>query len=210
MALKERLENLKQELFTSIKINRDFEFEADLEDHPLGMQNVYRLHYVDYHRFGERYGMGPNHVGVVDWPFQPFMLPSGMNREDAFKVLSYLTDRIEENPNIKPYSQKSVATLNQTLDLEKLDFTRLNICVSRNETDIIDLFTVTGRLLLFKQSEYYSKYFEWYTENVTLEEVKNIYDRCGMEFPNIVFGKDSDETAQNHGKMLNKTYSENN
>lgn len=45
--------------------NRDYEFEADLENHPLGNQIMYKLHYVDYHRFGEGYGIESNNVGSM-------------------------------------------------------------------------------------------------------------------------------------------------
>ncbi len=199
MGLKEKLSYFIQDFFIPSLTDRDYEFEANLENHPLGMQNVYRLHYIDYHRIGERYGMGPNNVGRIDYSFKPFMLPVGMSREDAFKVLSYLTDYIEKQFEVDPCSQKSVETLNDVLDLERLGFTRLNIYVDQIETDIIDLFTVTGRLLLFKQSEYYSKYFEWYTENVTLEEVSNIYDQCGIEFYDLIAEK-------SQGKLLEKIH----
>lgn len=206
MSLKEKLEDLKVALFTSVSINRDFEFKADLEDHPLGMQNVYRLHYVNYHRIGENYGMDSNNIGVIDWSFRPFTLPSGMCREDAFKVLSYLTDYIEKKFDIESCSRESVATLDEVIDLDRLGFTRLNTRIGRNETNIINLFTVTGRLLLFKQSEYYSKYFNWYNENVALEEVKRIYDKCGIEFYDLVpiNIQEGVPQIQNYSKQLQK------
>lgn len=165
--------------------NRDYEFEADLENHPLGNQFMYRLHYVDYHRFGEGYGMGPNNVGRMDFHFKPFMLPQGMSREDAFKVLSYLTDYIEKRNHLTPCSYDSVAFLDKMLELDKLGFVKLNTSLDKHSNEVIDLFTVTGRLLLFKQSEYYQKYFEWYTENVTFEEVRDIYAKYDKEFDNI-------------------------
>lgn len=165
--------------------NRDYEFEADLENHPLGNQIMYRLHYVDYHRIGEGYRMKPNNVGTMDFSFKPFLLPQGMSREDAFKVLSYLTDYIEKRNHLTPCSYDSVAFLDKMLELDKLGFVKLNTSLDKYSDEVIDLFTVTGRLLLFKQSEYYQKYFEWYTENVTFEEARDIYARCGRELNNI-------------------------
>lgn len=165
--------------------NRDYEFEADLENHPLGNQNMYRLHYLDYHRIGEGYGIGFNNVGTMDFFFKPFLLPQGMSREDAFKVLSYLTDYIEKRNHLTPCSYDSVAFLDKMLELDKLGFVKLNTSLDKYSDEVIDLFTVTGRLLLFKQSEYYQKYFEWYTENVTFEEARDIYARCGMELYDI-------------------------
>ena len=55
------------------------------------------------------------------------------------------------------------------------------------ESKILNLFTVDGRLLLFKRSNLYSKYFEWYVENVTKEEVESIYAKHNMEFRDIVW-----------------------
>ena len=151
MSLRETLE-----LF----VNRDYEFDAELEDHPLGNQTKYRLYYMKYYRKQD------STVGAMDWPFIPFMLPEGMNREDAFKVLSYLTDFIERR-----------------LNLERLGFKRINETLDDNE--VIDLFTVAGRVELFKRSKHYSKYFEWYVENVTFDEVKDIYHKCNIEFSDL-------------------------
>ncbi len=168
MSLRETLE-----LF----VNRDYEFDAELEDHPLGNQTKYRLYYMKYYRKQD------STVGAMDWPFIPFMLPEGMNREDAFKVLSYLTDFIERRLDLEPCSYKSVALLDDVLNLERLGFKRINETLDDNE--VIDLFTVAGRVELFKRSKHYSKYFEWYVENVTFDEVKDIYHKCNIEFSDL-------------------------
>lgn len=174
--------------------NRNDEFFADLEDHPLGNQNIYRLHYLNYHRIGEYCGRRNHNVGIIDWPFDSFMLPKGMTREDGFKVLSYLTNFIEEKQNINPCSYQSVMALNNALDLERLGFTKIKANI--NDNDIIDLFTVSGRLQLFKNSEYYSKYFEWYTENITLAEVKAIYAKYGIQFYDLIINNNSNNEFQ--------------
>ena len=203
MSLKDKLSKFKKDLLTSIQFNRDYEFEATLEDHSIGNQNIYRLYYVDFHRIGESWRYpDPYNIGVVNWPCKPFMLPNGMTREDGFKVLSYLTDFIEKRKEIEPCSLKSVRTLDGVLDLERFGFTRINIQLPAESEDVINLFTVSGRLLLFKKSKLYPKYFEWYTEGVTLEEVKNIYDKYNMEFQDI---KWTDETKEeNHTRVLKK------
>lgn len=108
------------------------------------------------------------------------MLPDRMNREDAFKVLSYLTDYIEKQCRVS--ATRSVGVLDEVLGLERLGFRKENINFSSNEEDIIDLFTVSGRLLLFKKSKEYDRYFEWYREDVDFDEVKEIYKKCGIEF----------------------------
>lgn len=182
---KEELLNLTDDIFSiGTQFSRDDEFIASLEDHPIGNQNIYRLYYVNYHRIGEQYGRHDNNIGRINWPFKPFMLPNGMTREEGFKVLSYLTDFIEKRDDIKTCSLKSVMLLDSVLDLERFGFTRVK---EDNEDKIINLFTVDGRLLLFKKSELYLKYFEWYVENVTLEEVINIYAKYNMKFEDIVW-----------------------
>lgn len=167
--------------------NRDYEFETNLEDHHIGDQEIYRLYYINYYRIGEGYGYTSNNIGVTDWPLKPFLLPVGMSREEAFKVLSYLTDFIEKTLNLEPCSQKSVMQLDEVLNLERLGFRRLNMSFENDSEEIINLFTVAGRQLLFKNSKYYKMYFEWYTEGVTFEEVKEIYSRCGIQFYDLMF-----------------------
>ncbi len=203
MSLKENLEKLKSKISDlSQTTNKNYEFEAELEDHQIGNQNIYRLHYVNYHRIGEQYGKTDNNIGVIDWPFKPFMLPDGMSREDGFKVLSYLTDYIEKKLNLSPCSYKSVSNLNNVLDLERLGFKRVNTDV--NDNDIIDLFTVSGRLLLFKNSKNYQKYFEWYTENITLDEIKSIYDKCGINFYDLILLENSEQSKTENSNDVSK------
>lgn len=153
------------------------EFKANLKDHPLGNQHIYRLHYVQYYRTLE------NFYGKVDWSFDPFELPNGMSREDAFKVLSYLTDDIERKKGLGPCSYQSVSLLNEVLNLQRLGFKKIG--ENCDDKDIIDLFVIDGRVLLFKESSYYPNYFEWYSENVTLSEVENIYKKINIEFNDL-------------------------
>lgn len=155
------------------------EYDVELESHPIGGQNIYRLYYVNYHRIGEGYG-----IGMVNWPCQTFMFPNGMTREEGFKVLSYLTDFIEKREGVEPCSLKSVRILDDVLDLDRFGFKRVK---EDDENKILNLFTVSGRLLFFKKSELYSKYFEWYVENVSLDEVVNIYSKYNMDFKDIVW-----------------------
>ena len=72
---------------SSFHVNRNYEFEVELEDHQLENKNIYRLYYINYHRIDEHYGRTDNNVGVIDWPFKPFMLPYGMSREDFEKEI---------------------------------------------------------------------------------------------------------------------------
>ena len=172
MSLKRRLQEWKNQLKSS----------TDLDS--VMNQDIYRFHYMNYHRIGEHYESTPNSIRVIDRPFKPFMLPNGMKKEDAFKVLSYLNDFIEKKEELEPCSYESVEALDKVIDIEQLGFKRLD---SNDKLKSIDLFTITGRVFLFKKSEYYPAYFEWYTAGVSLEEVKDIYYKCGMKFDDFVF-----------------------
>lgn len=199
MSIKDKLTKLKA-IFYPIPPNRDYEFEATLEDHSIGNQNIYRLYFVDFHRIGESFGfLDSNNIGMVNWPCKPFMFPNGMTREEWFKVLSYLTDFIEKREEVRSCSLKSVTTLDGVLDLERFGFTRI---AEKDEDKILNLFTVSGRLLLFKESELYSKYFEWYSEGITLGEIENIYNKYNMEFQDIKWLDNAKE--ENHSKVLKK------
>lgn len=195
MTLKERLVELKEKIRCVSVLNRKYEFDAELDDHPIPDSDIYRLSYVDYHRYGEGYGMGPNNVGLVYWNGDTFTLPNKMERDDAFKVLSYLTDFIEKDDNIDIGSLKSVRTLNAVLDLERFGFRKIKC---GENALVVDLFTVAGRSLLFKRSEFYDRYFNWYTEGVSKEEVEAIYEKLGMEFKDIVW------TNKDHKKVMVK------
>lgn len=188
MTFKEKLIKIKEQLL-SLKNSksRSYEFNGNFENHPIGDQDIYRLYYVNYHRINEYDGCDKNNVGMIDFPCRPFKLPEGMSRDDAFKVLSYLTDFIERNDEIEPLSLKSVRTLDSVLDLDRFGFKHVE---ENDEEKIIDLFTVTGRLLLFEKSKLYKKYFEWYTEGVTRDEVLEIYNKCGMKFTDIEWVED--------------------
>ena len=221
MNIKEKLIELKEKLSQlNLPISRDFEFDAELEDHPIGNQNIYRLHYVGYHRIGEGYGCRKNNIGVINWQFKPFMLPKGMTREEGFKVLSYLAYFIKKNEYIVRASFKSVELLDSILDLGKLGFPRIDETIElldnvlnlerlgftrvdeKDENKILDLFAVYGRPLLFKNSNLYPKYFEWYTENITKEEVESIYAKYNMEFRDIIWLDNQNNKNENNPKTL--------
>lgn len=200
MSLKDKLSKLRESLVNLGVVGlRDYEFNGVFEDHPIGNQDTYRLYYVDYHRINEYNGCDKNNIGMIDYPLKPFKFPEGMSREDGFKVLSYLTDDIEKQPDVRPYSLKSVRTLDKVLDLERFGFTRVE---ESDEEKILNLFTVTGRLLLFQKSKLYPKYFEWYTEGVSRREVERIYANLGLEFKDVVWT--DEEESKTKPKIFEK------
>ncbi len=200
MNLKEKLLETKKKLFLkTLLVSKKLESETVLENHPVGNQNIYRLYFVNYHRIGENYGREDYNIGVINWPCKPFMFPEGMPREEGFKVLSYLTDFIEKRDDIEPCSMKSVRTLDSALNLERFGFKRIE---EEDESKILDLFTINGRVSLFKESKLYSRYFEWYVEDVTLEEVTGIYAKYNMKFSDIVWL--DQQNNKEYSKVLRK------
>ena len=177
MSLKEKI----NKFFDSLGINVEDDFNATFEDHMPGNQKYYRLHYINYHNINR----DPNRRGLIDWPYKPFELPDGMSREDGFKVLSYLTDFIEKRDDVYEASWKSVGTLDGVISLERFGFKRIDFLPK--EEDIIDLFTIDGRVRRFKDSKYYDMYFNWYISNVSKNEVEEIYSKCGLVFKDIVW-----------------------
>ncbi len=177
---------------------KDDEFTAELENHAIKDSNIYRLYFLDYYRIGYGYESKERNVGITDWPFEPFMLPENMMKEDAFKVLSYLTDYLEKNYNLEECSFQSVKLLNDFLNIPRFGFKKVN---EDNDEKIINLYTVVGRIGLFKKSKYYSSYFEWYQENVSLDEVKEIYQKIGLDFTDVIISKPrilvKENTSQN-------------
>lgn len=180
---KEKYQNCVDKLLnSSVSDDCQYKFETELGAHLLGNQKYYRFRYVNYCTIEESCGMNSDNVEVIDWPFSAFMLPFGMDREDAFKVLSFLMDFVESNYNFKECSEGKVRLLDKILFFEELGFMKLGLVFPEDSDEVIDLFSVSGSYLLFKNSEGYSRYFQWYTEGVTFEEVCNIYRKINIDF----------------------------
>lgn len=154
-------------------------YEVPFENHDIGDARIFKLHYVNHYKRGDFGG-----YGLVDWPLKPFAIPDGMSKEDAFKVLSYLTDFIEQKMGAQECSFQSVKLLDEVISLERFGFRRID--EKLEHPTAYSLYTVAGRQLLFKRSRYYDTYFEWYHEGVTREEVNAIYQSIGMDFEDPV------------------------
>ena len=160
-------------------------FRTIKKENVCGEKNIYRLYFVEYMK--SQYTDG---LFQTNWPSKPFTLPVSVNsetqvsmsREDAFKVISYLTDDVERH--CPPFSLKAANTMNGVIGLERFGFTPVE---ETNEDNIIDLFTIGGRSQYFKSHKLYHKYFEWYIKGVTRKEVEEIYAKLGIEFKDIVW-----------------------
>ena len=133
----------------------------------------------------------------------PYIPPEKMSLNDICKVVSYLSDYIEETFDIEPASQESVVKTSTTL--EQFGFTKIPTNdrgythitsdyywgkkLIRNDKrspipaidGVVDLFTVEG-FDHFKNSDLYDRYFNWYEEATTQEEIQSIYDKLGLDF----------------------------
>ncbi len=139
--------------------------------------NVYRFHCLSF--VNKHYDL--LNKTKSEQVYEPFLLPKGMKKQDAFRVLSYLGQYIEKNSNSSDGISMKVATLDSVL--ERYGFLRFDFPTAF----VVDLFAVDDSMK-FRKSEYYSKYFEWYIPNVSRDEVVEIYKNIGMIFEDIDFG----------------------
>ncbi len=164
------------------------------QNYDIEKETFYRLYYIHYHPIGK------GHIGTTSCSFESFSLPKGMEKEDAFKVLSYLTDFIEQKPGIEKASLKSLEILDSIIDLEDLGFKRRKYLPIN--TTVVNLYTVTGIVDQFEHKFHYSTQVNWYTPNITKEEVKEIYSKKGIVFPNErSFNIGLEQESQNVSKL---------
>lgn len=141
------------------------------------------------------YDDGMRKVGQTYGISSPFRLPNGMSIKNACKVVSYLSDKIEEENGLEPACEQSVIMVSSILenygfkkveDQDKGHFhsvslynpfygLRTGFPACKKIEGVIDLFTVDGNFGLFKKSDLFDRYFEWYTEGITNQEVADIY-----------------------------------
>ena len=128
----------------------------------------------------------------------PFELPEGMSLEDAYKVVSYISETTEREEELQPASQASVSLTSAQLEnygFKKQPAKQEGYIHSRRICDdmpksirsccnsvpnVVDLFTVAN-MTNFKKTNLSDRYFEWFTPNVTKEEIEKIYDSLNLQ-----------------------------
>ncbi|MGN1208652.1 MAG: hypothetical protein ACI4TI_04215 [Christensenellales bacterium] len=161
---------------------------------------IIRLLYVSFEKFKDHFS-NETKIGRTIGVSSPFKLPKNMTLDDACKVISYLSEKIEAENNLNAGSQKSVALV--SANLHKYGFKKINGFehgyyhaigtknAFKNNNDAIyaskidgvtDLFTVGGDICRFEKSDFNDRYFDWFTENVTKEMFENIYKKIGVSF----------------------------
>ena len=171
-----------------------------------------RLCYASLEKFN-RYGTGQAMLGETYGFSSPFRLPREMSIEDACKVVTYLSNKVEFENKLDPACETSVIKVSNLLDkygFEKVESkekghyhavseynsfgaikTPFPVC---NEIEgVVDLFTVGGDFKLFKRTNMHNRYFNWYKDNVTEDEIFDIYKKIRQEHllpDEILFGED--------------------
>lgn len=158
MNLKRKLTEMKDIISTGTVRIKNYESSEKLEN------RLYRFHYVNcYLEFDK-----------TSWPLQTFKLPLKMTEQDAFKVISYITDFVEKTYHMANSSFNLVIEVDKLL--EQFLFKRDN----NKSKEIIDLFVIEGKVSYFKNSDEYKRYVEWYYSNITFEKVLKIYQKLGL------------------------------
>ena len=161
-----------------------------------------RLYYVALEKFS-RYGSDEIKIGQTYGISSPFRLPNEMSIEDSCRVVSYLSEKVESENNLEPASEKSVSMVSKILttygfekveshekgyyhsvsDYNPFEKLRTNFLPACEEIEgVVDLFTVGGDFKVFKKSDLYDRYFDWFTEGITKQEVEDIYKKIGKDY----------------------------
>lgn len=157
--------------------------------------NKIRLVYVAVEEFNKY--VGGKGIGVTFSNSSCFFLPDGISFENAFKIISYLSEKVEKDNDIEPASQHSVAMVSHLLEsygFKKDENTKpgynhstreakpikkiaINCPNSEKIDECIDLITVGGDFSLFKKTNLFDRYFNWFSENVNAEEINRLYNK---------------------------------
>lgn len=129
---------------------------------------------------------------------QQFNLPKGMSLNDACKIISYLSEKVEKENLIDEASLESVKQVSGIL--QNYGFTPVlgtqdkylhghgelpifkikSLC--KKVDGVVDLITYGGEKK-FKRSDLHSRYFEWFTKDVKEKEIQQIYDSSNTVLP---------------------------
>ena len=126
-----------------------------------------------------------------------YLIPDGLSLQEACEVLSYLSNRIEQDNNIEPASLTSVKSVCKVLSKygfkkiedNKSDYYHSHITYEWNplnkeqyssisEIDgVTDIITYRADDKIFKKSDMAERYFDWYTEDVSQHRFKELINK---------------------------------
>ncbi len=153
--------------------------------HKTRMRRVFRFHYLSLKNVN-----GQND-GVTELVCNKFMSPLGMDEDDSFIVLSYLYDKFGKvlGSNVSDFWR--VHVLNQVMFA--YGFVKINDQI--NSDRISELYVLEGDVE--KHMKLKNNTF-WYTPDVSLDIVRDIYGEMGEIF------KDLDSVDKSYLKLKSK------
>ncbi len=159
--------------------------------------DMIRLVYVSVTPYKDVYN-DEKKYGALYITSSAFKLPENMTMEQACKVVSYISEKVEKENNIEPASKESVGMT--SFELENYGFIKnkkitpkyahmigtapfaKNPDIDLKAVDgVVDLITYGGKSGCFEKSDLYPRYFEWFTPNVTKKEVDGIYNSLNIK-----------------------------
>lgn len=108
---------------------------------------------------------------IISQPSFTLIKPKNMKTEDVYKVISFVYNNLIFNKTNRLINNLEII-LTRWFNFEYDD--------SQNDENIVNLF-ITNDPLNFIYSSYYEQYFNWIEENITYEEVINIYKEINPE-----------------------------
>lgn len=154
-------------------------------------KGMLRLVYVEFVPYIDRYH-DTLMCGARYATSSAFELPKNMTMEQACKVVSYLSEKVEKENNLEPASDDSVRAVSHIL--EDYGFIRdkniapfyAHLTANKNYIrkptmqktgiqGVADLITYGGDSGCFKRSDIYPRYFNWFVPGVKKSEIDTIY-----------------------------------
>lgn len=152
-----------------------------------------RLVYVSIETF-HMTGSGQK-IGKTFGVSSPFILPKGISLEESFKIISYLTEKVERENDIEELSEQSVALVSRLLEnygFKKVEtndkghyhsieeykiFGKIATEECKQIEGCVDLFTIRAEKNIFKRTELKDRYFDWFTPKVKDHEINSILNK---------------------------------
>lgn len=182
-------------IFNSKKTSFDKSLSSTKSENEYNIKTpAIRLFYVAFTPFVS-YDDGLLKLGQTYGISSPFKCPKGMSIQDACKVVSYLSDMVENENHLEPACEQSIILVSHILEdygfkkietenkglfhwvsyynSQKIISADLSSC--KKIKGVVDLFSVDGNFDTFKKSDLFDRYFEWYTEGITNQKVSEIY-----------------------------------
>ncbi len=151
-------------------------FDGQTKSIPIkqNFSGVFRQHYVYCYKSNIFSYYDNDFSEMHDYILPKFCLPDGMSYADAFKVLSFLSEYVERKHNLPECCSTTIKEVQKLLP--QFGF----VIVDDPNVECTDLFTVNGNYHLFNRTAYAKEYFDWFTKNVSWQQVQEIYQKLNL------------------------------